>query len=312
MLDAVTIGSALVDIFVTSKDFELQKTDSGVFLCQVYGAKIEVDDFQLHTGGGASNVAVGFARAGLSVATVAELGKDFWSTVVARDLEDSHVSAEYLIREKKEKTGGSVIMVGADGGRTILVHRGASSQLDPQDIPERAFERTQVVHLSSIAGRLATVQKVFQLAKYHKNFLSWNPGNGELALLAAGELSPEEVTANAFFCNREEWEEISSVADSLCQKIPEIIITDGKNGLTLLAHGKEQQYPGSKTDDVEDETGAGDAFAAGYVAARFYRKSPEEAVAWGTANAQSVIQRMGAKDGLLEYSHLAEVSVNPA
>lgn len=314
MLDAVTIGSALVDIFVTSEDFELQKMDNGIFLCQAYGAKIEVDDFQLHTGGGAGNVAVGLARAGLSTATIAELGRDFWSFVVAQDLEKNHVSTEYLVREKREKTGGSVILVGSDGGRTVMVHRGASSQLDPDDIPERAFQRTQVVHLSSVAGRLPTLQKIFGLAKQYAVFLSWNPGTAELAVLAGGELAVDEVTAQVLFCNKEEWERISTVQEALRQRIPEIIVTDGKRGLTVLTGQSEQTYPAHRSGSapVIDETGAGDAFATGYIAARFYKKSPEEAVVWGMANAQGVIGYMGAKDGLLEYSHLAELPQTPA
>ncbi len=312
MLDAVTIGSALVDIFVSSSDFELQKTDTGVFLCQSYGAKIEVDDFQLHTGGGAGNVAVGFARAGLSTATIAELGKDFWAFVVAQDLEKNHVSADLLIKEKREKTGGSVILVGGDGGRTIMVHRGASSLLDPQDIPERVFERTSIVHLSSVAGRVPTLRHIFNLTQKHQVMLSWNPGNAEMSLLASGEIEASDIPAQIFFCNKEEWSQVREVSDKLRAHIPEIIITDGKHGLTLLVQGEEKQFAGGPVTEVVDETGAGDGFAAGYVSARFYKKSPEEAVAWGMANARSVIEHMGAKDGLLEYSHLAELVTNPA
>lgn len=306
MLDAVTIGSALVDIFISSSDFELQKTGDGIFLCQMYGAKIEVDSFELCTGGGAGNVAVGLARAGLSVATVVELGKDFWSSVVVDDLARNHVDTEYVIKERKERTGGSVILVGSDGGRTVMVHRGASSLLDPEDIPERLFERTQLVHLSSIAGRKHTLDTICSYAKKHSVRLSWNPGSAELALLAGGDVKIEDVPASVFIVNREEWSQLESQERSVRSHIPEILVTDGKNGLTLIVQGKEAHIPGISNASVLDETGAGDGFIAGYMAARFYDHSPHEAVEWGLRNALGVISQIGAKAGLQSYSDLAK------
>lgn len=306
MLDAVTIGSALVDIFISSSDFELQKTGDGIFLCQLYGAKIDVDAFELCTGGGAGNVAVGLARAGLSTASIVELGKDFWSEVVVADLDKNHVDTNYVIRERKEQTGGSVILVGHDGGRTVMVHRGASSLLDPSDIPERLFERTHYLHLSSIAGRQPTLEKIFRLSQTYQTILSWNPGSAELALLSGGEIDIQHLPVQILMVNKQEWEQIEHLETELKKQIPEIIITDGKHGLDLLLAGHTQHIPGITNVEVVEETGAGDGFIAGYLAARFYQHTPEEAVGWGLKNAVSVISQVGAKAGLLTYSQLAK------
>lgn len=305
MLDALTIGSALADIFIASSDFELQQTGDGIFLCQMYGSKIEVDAFSLHTGGGASNVAVGLSRAGLSVASIVELGRDSLAKMVMEDLQREHVDTEYVIHERHEQTGGSVILVGHDGGRTVMVHRGASSKLDPKDIQERAIERTSWLHLSSIAGRLSTLKHIGKLARKHSKRISWNPGNAELALLSSRELSLDDVPVQIMILNREEWAALEDIEDEVKAKVPELIITNGKEGLDIWVAGKETHLNAQRQRKAIDETGAGDAFSSGYVAARFHGLSVETASQWGIENASSVVCHFGAKPGLLTYAKLA-------
>ena len=305
MFDVLTIGSALVDIFISSSDFELQHTGDGIFLCQMYGAKIEVDGFNVQTGGGAGNVAVGLARAGFSVAAIAELGKDSLAKLVLEDLRKDHVDCEYIIHERKEQTGGSVILVGQDGGRTVMVHRGASSQLDPADIPARAIERTSWLHLSSVGGRLATIQHIGAIAARHRRPISWNPGKAELALLAGGELSIAELpTCQILLVNQEEWESVENVQAEMKQTIPEIIVTNGKEGLDIIFEKETQHLPAETSSAAVDETGAGDGFITGYIAARLYQHEPLTACQWGIRNARSVVSQFGAKPGLLRYNEL--------
>ncbi|MBP7875998.1 carbohydrate kinase family protein [Candidatus Woesebacteria bacterium] len=312
MFDALTIGSALADIFITSSHFELQKTGDGVFLCQTYGAKIEVDSFTFHTGGGASNVGVGLSRAGLSVASIVELGKDTLAQLVMDDFKHEHVDVQYVINERREQTGGSVILVGHDGGRTVMVHRGASSELDPADISVRAVERASWIHLSSIAGRLPTLQRIGKLAQTHQKKVSWNPGSAELALLASGEFSIKDMPCAVLIMNKEEWEKLAEREAEIRDSVPELIITDGKQGLEVSYEGEAHHVAADTTVAVVDETGAGDAFASGYIAARFHRQPVTTACQWGIRNATAVVQQFGAKPGLLRYAELASTPSSEA
>ena len=106
MHDVLSIGSALIDIFIQSDQFELKSENDHVLLCQDYGNKLEVDSFHVLTGGGGSNTAVGFARAGFNAAVVCETGRDTLSQVVLQDFHQETVSTNYVIQEKKEQTGG--------------------------------------------------------------------------------------------------------------------------------------------------------------------------------------------------------------
>jgi len=307
MFEVVSIGSALVDIFIASDNFLFNKQDDSTLLCQKYGEKLAVDSFEVWPGGGGNNTATGFSRLGFDSAVVAETGKDPFSQVIMKALQAEGVATELIIAEKKEKTGGSVIMVGKNGGRTVLTYRGAASQLDPIDIKYPSLQGLRWVHLSSIGGHAEVLQQVF--AHCHTNHIgmSWNPGKAELELLADGRLSISELPVKILMINAEEWAMVANQQGVLQHTIPEIIVTDGDKGGALYQGSESFPYTALSVNSVDD-TGAGDAFVVGYVAARLLDKDTQQALRWGAANAAAVVGAMGATPGLLRKDQLDSVS----
>ena len=174
MYDVITIGSAVVDIFIQSDEFELKPSKNGVLLSSTGGDKLLVDDFSLRTGGGAGNTAVGFSRLGFRTAIVTEVGVDTWSEIIEEEFHKEIVATNLISKERREKTGGSIILLAKDGVRTILVHRGASSMLDPQDIPKQSVMTADWIHLTNLSAKVDTLKTVFdqlQKKKTRKNFL---------------------------------------------------------------------------------------------------------------------------------------------
>lgn len=306
MYDVITIGSSLVDVFIKSKDFQLQKKKDKMWICQMYDRKQEVDEFEVATGGGGGNTAVGFARAGFNSAVVTETGRDTLSQVILNDFHNECVATNFVVQEKREQTGGSIILVGEDGGRSVMVHRGASSQLDPHDIPMRAIKRVDWVHLSSIAGRKYTLNKISSALREGKTNSSWNPGNKEIEMLATSKLAADAIPCQIFFVNAAEWKDLRPVQQALRRAIPEIVVTNGKAGGKVYLQGERNLLRFESNSKVSvDSTGAGDAFSVGYVSARIFGESPEEACVWGVKNAKSVIKYFGAKPGLLSHRQLS-------
>ncbi len=301
-----SIGSAIIDMFVSSRDFTVKPTDEGIMLCQKYGAKIELDRFELHTGGGGGNTAVGFSRLGFDAAVVAETGRDVMAKLVIEELEKEKVSTQFLIREKKEETGGSIIMTGQDGGRTALVHRGAASQLDPQDIPTEALSKADWIHLSSVAGRFLTLQTIFNTVRQHHLKLSWNPGSAELKLLASESLVVDQISCQILLLNDEEWSLVANLQRKLLTQIPIVVITKGRKGGEIFHQGKSELNFEIMPVDTVEETGAGDAFSVGFIAAYLYEKSLSEACDWGKRNAAGVVKAIGAKNGLLSLAQISK------
>jgi len=308
MPEIICIGSALVDIFIHSHHFTRQAHGEDVKLCHIYGDKVEVEQFQIATGGGASNTAVAFRRLGFETGIVAELGQDNLAKLVEDELVAEGVETTFLIHERKEQTGGSVILVGTDGGRTAMVHRGAAAELDVADLPQAELVKAHWLHLSSIGGRLPVLEALFQLCREQKVGLSWNPGKAELHFLATGQLSATAVSAQLLFMNQEEWDSIEPVQAALKARCHQIIITNGAQGGRVFIFNAESFDYTSPTLTSVDDTGAGDSFVAGYVAAILLGADQNRAARWGVANAVANIQQIGAKTGLLSRAEIETIA----
>jgi len=313
MYDIITIGSSLIDSFIKSDDFSMRSgvvntTDEtnllGSEICMPYGKKIEVSEYLIRTGGGAGNTAVGFARMGFKTGIISEMGKDVLSQIILDDFRKEFVSTNLIISEKQEKTGGSIILVGKDGGRTVMVHRGASSMLDPEDIPTEIISRVNWIHLSSISGRLETLELIFKTLKKTGKLLSWNPGSQELKLILQGKLDLNNIPCEMMFVNSQEWESVKSKQQEILNNFKHVIITKGDQGGEVYLHGKVEVKFNSEQVESVDDTGAGDSFAVGFVAAHLKGQNLDEACRWGKENSLSVIQQVGAKPGLLTIDQI--------
>ncbi|MBU0978806.1 MAG: PfkB family carbohydrate kinase [Patescibacteria group bacterium] len=304
MFEVLTIGSSLIDVFIDSDEFELKKTKEGVVLCQPFGDKMEVDGFTLETGGGGGNTAVGFARLGFKTGVVSELGKDVLADLIVKDFHKEFVMTNCIIKERKEQTGGSVMLVGPTGDRTVMVHRGAASMLDPHDLPVDQIKRTGWIHLSSISGRQATLEQLFKILSQVEGGrkLSWNPGKKELLLLNQNRLSIDQLPVEILIVNKLEWQMIDALTSTLRSHIPLIVVTDGhKGGHVFMRRGGEFDFASSGTQ-AKESTGAGDSFSVGLVAGHIWDFEPKKAVKLGVMNAGSVVSLVGAKQGLLTKS----------
>ncbi len=299
MLDVITIGSATADIFMKSSEFHLQKSAQGVQLCQNYGEKINIDDCLVTSGGAGTNTAVGFARLGFHTACVVEIGKDHFAQLVEDDLRRDKVELKFVISEKSENTALSVLLISGDGERTALTHRGASSKLEPRDMPWSALKETRWVHLSNVAGNMELLTSLFSHLSNGLAGLSWNPGSNELKLLNRKTLRIEQIPVSIFFVNSSEWEMIDNVHKDILSHVPIVVVSHGKDGGVVYSHQNYQlQYEGKKVVTVQD-TGAGDAFCTGFVAAHLFGLTQHDCIEWGKRNAASVVSHMGAKKGLL-------------
>lgn len=311
--DVISIGSAVLDIFMKSDKFRVVQSGDipgGIAMCEVYGGKMEVEEVTIVSGGGATNTAVSFARKDLKSAVVAEMGNDPQSLLIHRDLEEAQVDTRFLIQEQGETTAVSVVLIADDGGRSIMVHRGAAAMLTKHDMPTEELE-TRWVHISSLGGNMELLRTLLTMAKNKKIRVSLNPGMKEI--LHKDKLLPLLSLVEILFLNRDEARDLWGIDYSdealwkSMQALPGAhvsVITDGGRGGKICANGKVSFYEGIKVKKVVDTTGAGDAFASGMVAGVLYGKTYDQAVEWGIKNATSVLHHVGAKKGLLTLGEI--------
>lgn len=319
--NVITIGSATQDVFLKSQDFSV--VESGDFKtgraeCLPLGAKIEVRNIVFTTGGGATNTAVSFARKGLQAACVAAVGVDEIGRTIENNLEQEGVSSRFLQKIKGKTSGYSIILVTASGDRSVLVYRGASEDLNETAIPWASL-RSEWFYVSSVAGNFKLLDQVAELAKTAKIKLALNPGAREIRAGAA-KLQPILRQTTVLFLNQEEASYLTGVEfddlNGIVRKLYELagetifVITRGPAGVIVGARGS--LYCASTFPEKAriDRTGAGDAFGSGFVASLIvhrrlgFQDGLKEAIRWGSANATSVLEQMGAKQGLLTRRQL--------
>jgi sugar/nucleoside kinase (ribokinase family) len=184
----------------------------------------------------------------------------------------------------------------------VLVHRGAASMLDPQDIPVASLAGADWIHLSSIGDRFETLNHLFETVYQQRLKLSWNPGSSVLHALVDSRWQPTRLPIEILFVNKEEWEVVGPLQPRLLETIPQIVVTDGRRGGRIFMNGQlTQTYQGEQVTAV-DATGAGDAFVVGYVSSLLLGKNSADAAIFGARNAASVVQQIGAKPGLLSVN----------
>lgn len=313
MADVVCVGSATWDIFLKSDQFTIDRHERGVYLCEKYEGKIEAQELVMVSGGGATNAAVSYARKGLRVAVIIEMGKDVAAELILADLAKEQVDTSLVIQEDDETTAVSVILLAGKGGNSIVTYRGASRMLTVDDIP---WDRLGLVlgvggwvHLTSVGGDMELVEQIISWARENRRRVYWNPGGEEIRKVQSSKFKIQSYP-DVLQLNREEASNffgVEFIDDQVwrsehCPTPPEtlLVITDGARGGRVCHKGECFWYEGIKTTTV-DSTGAGDAFGSGVVAAHLRGKDVPEAIEWGRKQAAAVVGHIGAKAGLLNW-----------
>jgi sugar/nucleoside kinase (ribokinase family) len=315
MYDVITIGSVTRDAFFKSGDFKVEQTDrsrTGKFGCFILGTKIEIPEVVFTTGGGSTNVAVGFARMGLKTACVGRIGNDVSGEEIKKELEKENVF-NLLQTDKKANTAYSLILVAPDGERTILEYRGANDGLSEKEISWKKI-KSKWLFLNSLSGNIKLLKQAIDWAKENKVKIAFNPGK---RLIKMGkELKPFLKNIDIFIVNEDE---AGFVAGIKYEKKNEkkffsilhnainkgiVVMTKGPEGV-VVSDKKELYKAGVPDSPVVDRTGAGDAFSSGFVSAYIQNNGDiESSIQIGTANATLVVQYFGAKKGLLKKRDL--------
>jgi sugar/nucleoside kinase (ribokinase family) len=297
--DVITFGSAIVDFFLNSSEFKLKNNQK--LLCQPYEDKIEVDKREICLGGGGTNTAVSLARKGFKVANVVRFGQDFLGQFIINQLKQEQVNLDYLT-QIDETTDSSVVLIGPDGGRTILVYRGPTS-LTENDVNFSNLN-TKWFYLASLEGNLELIKKLISYAQENEVKVFWNPGKRELS--QKDKLIPLIEQVNVFMVNRQEakmilnkdidqkgfWPGMKELGAKMA------IVTDGENG-AHIQYSQGVHYLKAPQLEVVDQTGAGDAFGSGFLAGLLNKQEVKPAFELAMDNAASVVQQIGAQTGLI-------------
>lgn len=316
MFDVITIGSATRDVFLKSRYFRVIKSPkffTGKAECFTLGTKIPVDDLAFTTGGSGTNASVTFAKQGFKGSAIIRVGDDLGGRAIIEELKKEKIDTGFIQIDKKNHTAYAVILIAPSGERTILVFRGAGEKLSDKEV-NWSKVKAKWIYLASLGGNLNFVKKAVEAKKKSasasgggKTKLIWAPGGADLRL-GFKKLQSYLKFIDVFSCNQEEAAKLLGISykkeKQIFKKFDEAIegiavMTKGPKGVSV-SDGKYLYKAGVfKEQKVVDRTGAGDAFGSGFVAGLMRTGRIKEGIRLGTANATSVVEYMGAKEGIL-------------
>ena len=280
-----------------------------------------VAEFVSRPGGSAANTIYGLAKLNVKTGFVGVIGMDEAGKELISDFKTAAVDTGQ-IRVKKADTGSTICLSDKLGRRAIYVSPGANSLLNSKDIDAAYLNQPQVVHLSSFVDdkqfklQVALVKRLKRSVK-----VSLAPG---MLYAAKGlkALAPLLERAHIVFMNREEIEGLTGKdfrdgARELMKLGCRIVVVTLGKGLAesrvgmvtaRICGGKKEYEVGSEKVSPKstlETTGAGDAFAAGFLFGFLKGKSVEECGLLGDITAGFVIREVGARTG---FPTLAKLS----
>lgn len=307
MLDLLSVGAIKLDTFIVLPDAsvmcELKSVECK--LCIDYGKKIPVAAFVTQIAGSAPNVAVGLAKMKLKTAIVSFMGDDPIYHQAIAFLAEQHVDARYVKKQKGFHSSAAVVLNYKGESTQLVDHVPHEYRLPP------ATPFTKFIHVSELGGGYEKLYKdAIALVNKRGVRLSFNPGSIQIQerkpiffdLLAATEVLFLNMHEARKVVAADNGEEIRSIMLKLKALGPHyVVVTDGQNG--AYAYDGQRldhvpMYPGKRVE----ATGAGDAFAVGFLGALLKGKLHHEALRWAAVNATSVVGAVGPTAGLLTHT----------
>jgi sugar/nucleoside kinase (ribokinase family) len=267
-------------------------------------------------GGSAATQAAWMAHLGLDVVFAGRCGArdaDFHR----RSLAASGVRA-VVAADPDADTGVIVIMVSPDGERTMFTDRGANLRLRPSDVPAGLLDDVSVLHLTGYTFFTAELREValslIGAARARGVLVTIDPGSAAfLAELPPGEFLRWTSGAAVCFPNLDEARVLTgsdsdpaAMASSLAEYYGAVVVKLGGGGCVLAVAGSAPVFVPAPQVDVQDTTGAGDAFCgaflsswlcAGFTAAGFTAAagSLTEAAAFAVRTAATAVTTLGGR-----------------
>ncbi len=315
MARIVSLGSALQDLYLIDHDDfgSLSLGGVSIFKDLKIGSKVDIDKIKFFIGGGGTNSAVTFAKNGHEAIFIGNIARDPAGEAVLKKLDEEGIDTSFIGIKPSGNTGTSVILLDSKTGeRTVLTCRGVSAKFNNFSASDLELINPDWLYVTTLRGDFGTLLSFFETAKNLNVKIMFNPG--KLEFLNKPQLLSLLQYTDILLVNREEATELvsGSLLEELLSRLKNyvktVIITDSAMG--GIATDSETSYRFGIYEDVKvkDTTGAGDAFGSGFLAAFAKGKSFRSSLIAASANSTSVVQKLGAKNGLLNFD---EINLHP-
>ena len=312
-LDIVAIGDAIVDVIATTDDafierrglpkggMQLLTTEQADELYAAMGPAREI------SGGSAANSMAGAASLGLEVAFVGQVARDQLGDIFEHDMVSLGVRFVTPPLTPPPPTGRCLILVTPDAQRTMNTCPGASHELTPAALDPDLIRAARVTFLEGYlwgperprAAMLEAARIAHSADRTVAFTLSESLCIGDRREGVRGMI--EAKTIDVLFGNEDEVRHLTGCSElgdclaELSKNVGTVVITRGAQGAIAFEAGQTAQIGATRVDRVIDTTGAGDQFAAGFLAGRCRGRSLKACLDTGAIAAAEVISHFGAR-----------------
>jgi sugar/nucleoside kinase (ribokinase family) len=255
-------------------------------------------------GGAGANTACWLAAAGVAVVFVGCVGDDGPGREAVAALRDAGVRLAVTV-DPDRPTGTCVVLVSDTGERTMIPDAGANSGLQPGDLPDGLFTGAGHLHVSGYSLLSEATRPAAMTAMWRAREHGW-----PVSVDAASSAPIRAVGAAAFlgwigsvtplFANADEATALTGVRDpvtaatALSVSCGQAVVKRGAGAAIWARDGVAVEVPTTPVPSP-DTTGAGDAFAAGFLAARLGGIGPELSVSLGHRYAARAVSQVGGR-----------------
>ncbi|HET6941369.1 MAG TPA: adenosine kinase [Sphingomicrobium sp.] len=312
-LDIVAIGDAIVDVIATAEDsflkahgltkgaMQLLSRQEADALYAAMGPAREI------SGGSAANSMAGVAALGLEAGFIGQVADDQLGAIFAHDMKALGVRFDTPPISEGPPTGRCLIIVTPDAQRTMNTCPGASHELTPERLDEAMIRSSSITFLEGYlwgpTGPRAAMLRAAEIAHQAERTVAFTlseslciPGRreGVMGMIEGGMI-------DILFANEDEALLLGGAGDldgalaRLSPLVSTLVVTRGAAGALGLEQGSRVDVPAAPVTKVVDTTGAGDLFAAGFLAARCRARPLELCLEAGSKAAAEIISHFGAR-----------------
>ena len=322
--EVLGLGNAIVDVIAQADDAFLVQhglSKGGMMLIDESAAHRLYESMGAATiisGGSAANTIVGLSSFGIRTAFVGKLRDDETGRSFAHDIRKSGVYFETPFAVDGPSTARCLVLVTPDGERTMNTYLGACQNLGPDDIDEQLVRDSSVLYLEGYLWDPPAAKEAFKKAAA----ISHAAGN-QVALTLSDSFCVDRYrdeflelirhkVVDIVFANQHELKALYQTADfdtAVSAFRNEGVlgaVTRSEEGCLIVSRDQTISVPASPIEKLVDTTGAGDLFAAGFLAGLVRGCDMRDAGRLGGLAAAEVIQHYGARPNISLAAHAAE------